>query len=199
MGQKKKPESKNNHMTGKLLLAMPGMGDPRFEKAVIYVCAHDENGAMGLVINHSLPGVDLKELLEQMNFEQEPDHLPDQVETLPVLSGGPVETGRGFLLHSPDFRQKETMDISDKISITGTVEALKEIVCGKGPKQLLFILGYAGWQAGQLDQEIQDNAWLITDADEDLVFGLDVDSKWQRAVEKIGINPALLSGQAGHA
>ncbi len=193
--QKADPQQDPAYLTGRLLLAMPAMGDPRFHKAVIYMCAHDENGAMGLVINHVLPGIDLTQLLEQLNITPEQDKTPDT----PVLSGGPVETARGFVLHSSDFSQSDTIKIDEKFSVTGTIDALKTIASGEGPDKMLFILGYAGWGSGQLDQEIQQNAWLVTDADPELIFAAAPDEKWDKAIGQMGIDPAMLSGQAGRA
>lgn len=182
-------------LTGKLLIAMPQMNDPRFHKAVIFICAHDGNGAMGLVVNHTLPGVDLAELLAQLHIEDGAVQRPD----IPVMSGGPVETARGFILHKGDFQQIESLKIESDIYVTGTLEALKAIAQGKGPSDMLFILGYAGWTAGQLDQEMQQNAWLISDADPEIIFAGNPDESWERAIKKIGINPAMLFDSIGHA
>ena len=197
MGQgiDKKEESTDNFLTGRLLLAMPAMGDPRFHKAVIYMCAHDDKGAMGLVINHILPGIDLKSLLEQLNIDSDNTQTPER----PVLSGGPVETARGFVLHSTDFEQSDTIKIDDTFSVTGTIDALKAIGGGEGPEKMLFILGYAGWSAGQLDEELQQNAWLVADPDPDLIFESSAEEKWMKAVQKLGIDPGMLSGEAGRA
>jgi len=192
-----KPEDKSkkdNYLVGRLLLAMPQMGDPRFYKAVVFVCSHDENGAMGLVINHALPGLDIGALLQQMKIE-----VDESTQDTPVMSGGPVESARGFILHSNDFKQKDTVHVCDDISVTGTVDALKVIATGQGPAQMLFILGYAGWGAGQLDQELQQNAWLVIDPDADLIFGPGTDEKWDRAVRKLGIDPGMFSGASGSA
>lgn len=202
MGQKEieketESEKDKSYLTGRLLLAMPAMGDTRFHKAVIYLCAHDKNGAMGLVINHKLPGVDLAQLLAQLNIKPEENNnkTPDTV----VMSGGPVETARGFVLHSNDFRQEDTIKIDDEFSVTGTIDALKAIASGNGPNKMLFILGYAGWSSGQLDQEIQQNAWLIADPDPDLIFKASPEEKWVKAIKKLGVDPAMLSGAAGTA
>lgn len=184
-------------LAGRLLLAMPAMGDPRFHKAVIYVCAHDENGAMGLVVNQRLPGVDLRQLLLQLDIPPGAA-APDAAKT-PVMSGGPVESARGFVLHSSEFRHPDTIRIDDSFSVTGTIDALKAIASGHGPRDMLFILGYAGWSPGQLDREIQDNAWLIADADPSLVFAADPGEKWDRVIGRLGIDPGMLSGAAGHA
>ncbi len=201
MGQKENVEKEakeqggRSYLTGRLLLAMPAMGDPRFHKAVIYLCAHDENGAMGLVINHTLPGVDLSQLLAQLNIKPEESKAPDTV----VMSGGPVETARGFVLHSNDFGQADTIKIDDDFSVTGTIDALKAIAGGSGPDKMLFILGYAGWGSGQLDQEIQENAWLVADPDPELIFKAAPEEKWVKAIKKLGVDPAMLSGDAGRA
>lgn len=185
-------------LTGKLLLAMPNMGDPRFHRAVILICAHDVNGAMGLVVNHILPGIDLRHLLEQLHI------LPLDSEMLrepytPVLSGGPMEHGRGFILHSPDFQQKDTIAINDDIAVTGTVDALRAVAVGAGPQDMLFVLGYSGWESGQLDREMQENAWLVSEASADLLFRVEPDDKWQDAIRRMGVDPAMLSGAAGRA
>lgn len=185
---------KEEYLAGRLLLAMPQMGDPRFHKAVIFMCAHDENGAMGLVINHVVPGLDMRQLLRQMNIDMAAD-----TGISPVMSGGPVEAGRGFILHSSEFVQKDTVKICDGFSVTGTVDALRAIAAGEGPDDMLFILGYAGWGAGQLDQEIRQNAWLVADPDHELIFNPAMDEKWDRAIGKLGINPAMLSDSAGRA
>ena len=186
------------YLKGKLLLAMPMMGDTRFHRAVIYMCSHDETGAMGLVINHRLPGVDLGQLLAQLNITLTGDAEKKSSDT-PVMSGGPVEAARGFVLHSSDFKQPDTIAVDGGVGITGTIDALKAIASGAGPQKMLFILGYAGWSAGQLDREIQQNAWLVADADPGLVFSADTEKKWEQAVAGLGIDPAKLSGSAGHA
>lgn len=184
----------DHYLIGKLLIAMPQMGDPRFHKAVIFMCAHDENGAMGLVINHMLPGLDLTELLEQLNIGGI-DHQAD----IPIMSGGPVETARGFILHEGLFAETESLEIKSNIYVTGTIDALKAIAQGQGPEKMLFILGYAGWGAGQLDKEMQQNSWLVVDADSDVIFKSAPEERWERAIKKIGIDPAMLSDVKGHA
>lgn len=196
-GTEKDKSKKTSSLAGRLLLAMPQMGDPRFHKAVIFVCAHDANGAMGLVVNHAVPGLELGELLKQMKID--PAAISRKSASFPIMNGGPVEAARGFILHSPDFSQPDTVKISGDISVTGTVDALRAVATGTGPQKMLFMLGYAGWGAGQLDQEMQQNAWLVADADPDLVFAAGSDEKWDRAVRKLGIDPAMLSGDAGRA
>lgn len=194
----KRDSSDNVSLTGRLLMAMPGMGDPRFYRAVIFMCAHDKNGAMGLIVNHVLPGIDLSHLLGQLNITLDAQ-AAGSVGKLPVMSGGPVEAARGFILHSGDFIQNDTVAIDGRFGVTGTIDALKAVATGQGPEKMLFILGYAGWSPGQLDREIQDNAWLVADADPELIFSEDPERKWDRAVKALGIDPAMLSGDAGHA
>lgn len=192
------PEDTAQGLTGKLLLAMPGMGDPRFHKAVIFICSHDRDGAMGLVINHALPGIDMSELLEQLNIK--PDGgVKNITDDIPVMSGGPVETARGFILHSLDFKQPDTIVINDHFGITGTIDALKAISEGSGPDDMLFILGYAGWSPGQLDEEMRQNVWLTIDADHNVVFKTVPANIWGKAVGNLGIDPAMLSGEGGTA
>lgn len=185
---------KEGYLTGKLLIAMPQLGDTRFHKAVIFICAHDENGAMGLVVNHILPGLELPSLLDQLAIDGTV-HKTD----MPVMSGGPVETARGFILHEGRFEQIDSLEIEGNIYVTGTIDALKAVARGEGPPNMLFILGYAGWTAGQLDHELQDNAWLVTDADPAVIFGGDPEERWGRAVRKIGIDPSMLSANVGRA
>lgn len=193
-----KSNNDESSLVGKLLLAMPSMGDPRFNKAVIFMCAHDQDGAMGLVINHGLPGVELEQLLEQLGLISDIEIDLKQL-SLPLLAGGPVDNSRGFLLHTGEYTHDDTVKIDEGFSVTGTIDALKDVAHGKGPEQVLFILGYAGWGGGQLDHELQDNAWLVAEADEDIIFGLPNDEKWEKAVQKLGFDPGMLSGNAGHA
>lgn len=196
--QKRNKSDDNRYMGGKLLLAMPGMGDFRFEKSVIYICAHDDQGAMGLVINNPAPDLDFHELLTQLNIAS--DITVDlKALHIPVMKGGPVEGARGFLLHSNDFDMDDTIKVDKDIHVTGTLDALKEVAKGDGPQEKLFILGYSGWSAGQLDQELQQNAWLIVDADPELVFHDDQSKKWDMAVKKLGIEPSMLSTKGGSA
>lgn len=193
-----KTESNDHYIAGKLLLAMPAMGDFRFEKSVIYMCAHDELGAMGLVINNPLPELDFKDLMDQLKVASGEEFDPKALSTL-VMNGGPVEGARGFLLHSSDFELPDTIKVDDDVSVTGTLDALKDVVTGAGPKDKIFILGYAGWSAGQLDEELQRNAWLIVDADPDIVFHGEPEKKWDMAMKKLGIDPAMLSVTGGTA
>jgi putative transcriptional regulator len=190
------------YLDGRLLIAMPVMGDPRFERSVIYLCAHSSEGAMGIIVNRPAGSIDFPELLVQLDIIKKVDQikLPENAESMKVLRGGPVETGRGFVLHSSDFYiEKATLRIDQGICLTATVDILKAIASGAGPKHAILALGYAGWGAGQLENEIQHNGWLHCDADPDLVFGDDVDEKYLRALHKIGIDPGMLSADAGHA
>jgi putative transcriptional regulator len=187
-----------NYLTGKLLIAMPAMGDPRFDRAVIFVCSHDEGGAMGLVINHALPNIQFGDLVKQLKIESDIKVNFNKMK-LPVMYGGPVESARGFLLHSGDFSRDETMQVNSLYGVTGTLDALKDIARGNGPENLMFILGYAGWEAGQLESEIMQNVWLIAEPDEELVFAANHQVKWTQAIGKLGIDPAMLSVEAGSA
>lgn len=182
------------YLTGQLLVAMPGIGDERFDKTVIYICAHSDEGAMGLVVNREIDSLTFPDLLEQLNIEPDLGAQPIQVQF-----GGPVESGRGFVLHSPDYVQDGTLVVDNSIALTATVDILRAIADGEGPKNTMLALGYAGWGPGQLDMEIRSNGWLHVPADEELVFGGDLDAKWEQAMTKIGIDPRMLSDAAGHA
>ena len=195
-------ESGRGYLDGQLLIAMPVMEDPRFAHSVIYMCAHSSEGAMGIVVNHPAGTIDFPELLVQLDIIQKADQikLPENAGTMKVLKGGPVETGRGFVLHSSDFFIKDaTLPIDDGICLTATVDILKAIAKGAGPKHAILALGYAQWAPGQLETEIQENGWLHCPADPDLVFGRDAGEKYLRALRKIGIDPGMLSNEAGHA
>jgi putative transcriptional regulator len=184
----------DSYLVGQLLIAMPGMRDPRFARTVVYICAHSAEGAMGLVINRTLDSLSFDDLLEQLGIEGGGTRPP-----IAVHFGGPVETGRGFVLHSPDYRQDGTLSVAEDVSLTATVDILRAIAAGAGPRRHLLALGYAGWGPGQLDGEIRANGWLHVAADEDLVFDSSLESKWERAMAKIGIDPRMLSDAAGHA
>lgn len=180
-------------LEGKLLLAMPAMGDPRFVKSVIYMCSHTEEGAMGIAVNRPIENLNFSQLLEQLNIGGEP-----KIE-LPIHAGGPVETGRGFVLHSADYSQDSTLFISDTVGLSATVEILKELARGKGPRNRLLALGYAGWGPGQLEQELARNSWLTVDPSDELIFAAPPEEKWPRALSQIGIDASRLSAEAGHA
>ncbi|WP_366132457.1 YqgE/AlgH family protein [uncultured Ferrovibrio sp.] len=183
------------YLERQLLVAMPSMGDPRFARTVIYMCSHNAEGAMGLVINKPYPGLTFPNLLTQLGIEPTIDN------DIIVRLGGPVETGRGFVLHSTDYMHQGSvkLDESRGIGLTATLDVLRAIANGTGPQRSLFALGYAGWGPGQLDAEIQENAWLAAPADPDLIFDSDLDALWERAVRKIGVDVAKLSSVAGRA
>lgn len=188
----------DGYLTGKLLLAMPSIGDARFHRSVIFMTAHDEHGAMGMIVNYPLPELEFKQLLDQLGLVSDIKINLEEL-NMPVLSGGPVEGSRGFLLHSNDFEQDDTVQIGDDYGVTGTTDALKEVVQGKGPDNALFILGYAGWQPGQLESELQQNSWLVTDPDPSLIFHGKPEEKWELAIGKLGFDPGMLSGEIGRA
>jgi putative transcriptional regulator len=181
-------------LTGQLLIAMPTMPDPRFARAVIYICSHGPNGAMGLVVNRLYGEVNFRGLLQQLNVKPLAE-TPD----LPVHYGGPVESGRGFVLHSTDYLREGTMRIDDHVALSATIEILQALAAGAGPERALMTLGYTGWGAGQLDAEMQANGWLTAAADDAILFDREIETKWERALAKIGISPMTLSGVAGHA
>ena len=182
-------------LTGQLLIAMPQMLDPRFARSVVYVCAHSEDeGAMGLVVDKLLESLTMYELFTHL--ELNPSALG---RSRPVHFGGPVEPGRGFVLHTTDYREEASLVVGDGIAVTATLDILRAIGRGEGPRQNLLALGYAGWAPGQLDAEMQANGWLSVPADSDLVFDDNFESKWQRALAKLGIDLTLLSTEAGHA
>ena len=186
-----------NSLTGQLLVAMPQMQDPRFARSVVYLCAHSEEaGAMGLVINKTIDALTIEELYAHLKIEpaRQGANRPR-----PVHFGGPVDPGRGFVLHSADYREDGTLGLGDEFAMTATLDILRAMGKGEGPRQSLLALGYAGWAPGQLDAEIQANGWLSVDADAEIVFEEADDSKWQRALAKLGVSPSMLSTDAGHA
>lgn len=185
----------DGYLTGQLLIAMPNMPDSRFSRAVIYICAHTADGAMGLVINQHIPSVHFSELLEQLELLPENGEVPD----LPLHFGGPVENGRGFVLHSSEYACDGSMQVNEDFTLTATIDILRDLAAGTGPEKSLLALGYAGWGPGQLDQEITANGWLSTWADADLVFDREIEKKWDDALHRIGISPLMLSMDAGHA
>jgi len=191
-----------NFLDGALLIAMPAMADPRFERSVIYLCAHSEDGAMGIIVNQHAPHISFDELLEQLNINppQERISMPVINQSMAVHMGGPVETGRGFVLHSSDYYAEDsTLPIDEGVCLTATLDILRAIAYGNGPSQALLALGYAGWAPGQLEIEINENGWLHCASDADLIFDPDVDDKYERALAKIGINPSFLVNDSGHA
>ena len=183
------------HLDGKLLIAMPGMGDPRFDKSLIYICAHSEDGAMGLIINK--PAVDLQfsDLLDQLRITPAQSYRP-----IEVHFGGPVEHGRGFVLHSKDYiAEDSTLEVNDELGMTATLDILEDISQGQGPNVCLLALGYTGWGPGQLEEEIRENGWLTCDADAALIFSPSNQDKWRDAIVSLGIDPRMLSATGGSA
>lgn len=192
----------DGYLDGQLLIAMPSMGDPRFSRSVIYICAHSSEGAMGIVINQRAPNISFAELLEQLKIvpSEERISLPSALNAMDVHLGGPVETGRGFVLHSADyFKAESTLPINDSVCLTATVDILRDIAKGSGPNKALLALGYAGWAPGQLEDEIQSNGWLNCPADPELVFDPAVDRKYNRALDSLGVDPSHLVSDSGHA
>jgi len=189
-------------LDGQMLIASPAMQDERFARSLIYMCAHSSEGAMGIVVNRPAANIRFPDLLVKLNVVPAADliQLPPRAGDVTVLKGGPVETERGFVLHSADFFiENSTLPIDEGICLTATLDILKAIARGAGPASALFALGYAGWAPGQLESELHNNGWLHCSADRDLIFGTDVDAKYNRALEKIGIRPGMLSSDIGHA
>lgn len=187
-------QARPDWLTGQLLIAMPNMPDPRFAHAVVYICSHGPNGAMGLVLNRLFGEVDFRMLLQQLNIKHN-----GATPNLQVHFGGPVETGRGFVLHSSDYLREGTTRIDDNFCISATIEILQAIADGGGPERAMMALGYTGWGEGQLDAEMKANGWLTAPADDAILFDDEIDTKWERALGKIGISPKMLSAEAGHA
>lgn len=180
---------------GKLLLATPDMGDPRFARAVIYICGHDENGAMGIAINKSQDGLHISDVLGRIGITGD-----IRVADSPVLSGGPVDIDRGFVLHSQEyFKADSSLILSDTLTLTSTKDILESLVTDAAPQRAILAVGYAGWDGGQLEQELAQNAWLITKADDALIFSDDMDGKWRKALLAMGVDPASLAASGGRA
>src|ERR1700742_3226329 len=189
------------YLDGQMLIAMPTMGDERFSRSVIYLCAHSSEGAMGIIVNHPAQNINFSDLLVKLNVIPAADviELPKRA-VVKVMRGGPVETERGFVLHSADFYiENSTLPIDNGICLTATIDILKAIARGDGPADAILALGYAGWAPGQLENEIQHNGWLHCSADAELIFGQDTGGKYERALKKIGIDLGMLSSEAGHA
>lgn len=180
-------------LSGQLLIAMPGMQDPRFGRTVLYICSHNAEGAMGLIINRAFGEVSFADLMGKLGIEGSGGY------ERPVHFGGPVDSSRGFVLHSADFQTDQTLVVGTDVALTATKDILQAIVEGNGPHRAIFALGYAKWFAGQLDSEIQANAWLTAPADRSIIFDPELDTKWERAIAQLGFSPAMLSGAAGHA
>ena len=186
-------------LTGRLLIATPEMGDPRFKSAVIYICSHDSSGAMGIVINKQVikagGALQLSDMLSNIGIEGDV-----RVANTPVLEGGPVDIDRGFVLHSADYFKTETsLKLSDTLSLTSTKDVLEALVKDGAPKKAMLAVGYSGWGAGQIERELQDNAWIVADADEAIIFDTDLGGKWVKALASLGIRPEMLSRTGGSA
>jgi putative transcriptional regulator len=190
------------YLDGHMLIAMPGIGDPRFERTVIFLCVHSADGAMGLVVNKATEQLTFPELLQRLDLlpQDERIELPPQVLSMKVQIGGPVESGRGFVLHTSDYHATDsTLPIDESIGLTATLDVLRAIAAGAGPRQALLALGYAGWGPGQLEREIHQNGWLHCETDETLLFDTDLDAKYELALRKLGIDPSMLTSYSGHA
>jgi putative transcriptional regulator len=193
---------KRGYLDGQMLIAMPSMGDDRFLRSVIYICAHSSDGAMGIIVNQPAANISFADLLVKLDVIPASDliQLPSSAGGVKVLKGGPVETERGFVLHSNDFFiENSTLPIDNGICLTATLDILKAIARGEGPASAVLALGYAGWAPGQLENEIHQNGWLHCSADSELVFGRDNEGKYTQALKKIGIDLGMLSSEAGHA
>lgn len=187
-------DGQSGYLTGQLLVAMPAMQDPRFERSVIYMCIHNADGAMGLIVNRALESLTFGDLLSQLELDS-----PEAVNDIAVQYGGPVETERGFVLHSLEYEKEGTIIVDNKVGLTATIDVLRDIANDQGPQRAVLALGYAGWGPGQLDNEIQQNAWLNVPADDMLMFDAQIDSRWERAIAKLGVDLSLLAGDHGHA
>ncbi len=201
MASRSHPEDEG-YLDGQLLIAMPAMGDERFSRSVIYLCAHSSEGAMGIVINQQAPNISFTELLDQLNIAPDEDRisLPESLDSMAVHFGGPVETGRGFVLHSADyFKAENTLPVDDSMCLTATIDILRDIAKGSGPDKALLALGYAGWGPGQLEDEIQSNGWLNCPADPELIFDPEIGRKYNKALGSLGVDPIRLVNDSGHA
>ena len=192
-------DSHEMKLTGRLLIATPDMGDPRFRSAVIYICSHDRSGAMGIIINKQIVkgggALSLSDMLNNIGIEGDV-----KVADTPVLEGGPVDIDRGFVLHSADyFKIDSSLKLSDTLSLTSTKDVLEVLVKNEAPEKAMLAVGYSGWGAGQIERELQDNAWIVADADEALIFDTDLNSKWNKALASLGIKPEMLSRTGGSA
>lgn len=191
----------DHSLEGKLLLAMPTIEGPPFNRSVVYICAHSDEGAMGIVLNKPSSNLRFADLLKHVGLgDDDQIIIEDPLSDFRICKGGPMETGRGFVLHSPDYRTEDsTVTVGDGVCLTSTLEIVKSIAAGRGPDKVLFALGYAGWGVGQLENEIVQNSWLVCDATEDLIFGVPYDDRYRMALGTLGIDPTHLSGAAGHA
>jgi len=192
-------DSHDMKLTGRLLIATPDMGDPRFRNAVIYICSHDSSGAMGIIINKQMVksggALQLSDMLQNIGIKGDV-----KVADTPVLEGGPVDIDRGFVLHSADyFKIDSSLKLSDTLSLTSTKDVLEVLVKNEAPEKAMLAVGYSGWGAGQIERELQDNSWIVAEADEAIIFDTDLDGKWVKALASLGIRPEMLSHKGGSA
>ncbi len=185
---------KPNFLEGQLLVATPLIAESCFHRSVVYVCAHNSAGAMGIITNHKIDGLDIKDIMQQLRIE--PHNIRNDV---PIHFGGPVEPTRGFVLHSGDYEREETVRMGNNIAITSSTEILRDIAGGGGPLHTILALGYAGWEAGQLEKELEENSWLTVPARYELIFNIPNSDKWQKTAESLGIDLTKLSSRVGHA
>lgn len=198
--RKRKLPTGEGYLEGQLLVAMPLMTDKRFARSVIYMLAHSHEGAMGLIINQPAPSISFRELMKQLKLPVADQDVLPEAEEIRIHVGGPVDTQRGFVLHTPDYCSEDsTLSIDKSMSLTATVDILKAMAGGRGPDRAILALGYSGWSSGQLENEIHANGWLHCPADPDLVFHPDLESKYERALSRIGVDPSFLVSEAGHA
>ena len=202
--RQRKARMTDAYLDAQFLIAMPTIGDPRFERTLIYMCAHTDEGAMGIVVNKPIEDMMLGDLLHRLGLlppeETNSIHLPQELYRQPVFTGGPVEPGRGFVLHSMDYHLEDgTLDVDGRVGLTASLDILHDLVRGRGPRQLLLALGYAGWAPGQLEAELMQNAWLTCPADTEILFDLAPEERYAAALRKIGIDPGSLSAATGHA
>jgi putative transcriptional regulator len=187
-------------LVGRFLVAAPSMPDERFQRSVVFICKHDADGALGIIVNNKVEDLPLGQVYKQLGIE-----VPKVANLQPVLFGGPMETSKGLVLHSADYKRNETLLIDGGMALTASPEILKDMASGSGPKQAWLALGHSGWSPGQLDRELQDNSWLVIEGDATLVFDTDLDAKWQRALDRLGsargsrFDPASYSHQVGRA
>lgn len=180
-------------LSGQLLLAMPGIGDPRFEKAVIAMCVHDDEGALGIGLGRVIPRLGFHDLLKQL------DIAPGEAPNVPIHHGGPVDQQRGFILHTTDWGGADSIQVGDRWVLSATLDILKAIAAGRGPSRWIAALGYAGWGPGQLEQEMSRHGWFVAEGNDELLFGCDVNSRWSAAFQAAGIDARLLAAESGTA
>lgn len=189
------------NMEGQFLVAMPNMGDTRFENTIIFICAHSDEGAMGFIVNKAMPQPATGEFLARLGVvsDAEIGSLPENLANSELATGGPVEPGRGFVLHSPDYASSSTLVVNEEVCLTATLEILRDLAVGRGPEKFFLALGYSGWGAGQLEDEISANGWLTCKHDSDIIYDPDHAMKYSRVMNSMGIDPMLISQDTGHA